>query len=583
MFNKHNFDWLFSKTATHPNFHLLNIFLCLFCGFSTIASNSQSIDFMQIWTGVAVLTSMIAVLFTLTSLFLSLLTILYWLFYGCFLILNLYNNSLAFYVYLPCVMSLIAFFGNENKFTLAFTRFFLLGLIGQLVFAFQQNYNTKTGIFIFVGLGAAFIFFLNQNKKKVKLKNTELTTIRIRNLLKKIHKEKKEVQIEKKITSNFLASFVHDLRQPIHAINLYISSMERILIKQELEIMHSSRLGYSLRRLKMSVKYMNNILDGLLEATKLDQGITAPKIQTINLTNFCKKIINQYSEDAAELGLKLNFKSKVSKDLCISTDPRLLERVLRNLISNALKFTDKGGVRLRLKSTTNSIILAVVDTGKGIPNKLQETIFEEFSQIPSKNKTIENSGAGLGLSIAKRLTSKIGGDLIIRSTENLGSIFSIRFPADYAHSHQSKTTELEQALEQTIIPQITLTDPLTTIVLLVDEDRSSRDAFNTLEPELSLRIVSGSNSLNILESYKDIITPPKLIIVNSSNQKEKPLDSIDRLRVEFNEDFPVIFLSSDVERESMMYRGVKHSQFIQKPVSVNEIQNMISRLLEIKN
>ena len=537
---------------------------------------------MQVWTGLAVLTSTIAILFASTSLFLSLLTILYWLFFGSFLILNLHNNSYAFYVYLPCVMSLAVFFDNENKITLALSRFFLLGLICQLVFAFQQNYNTKTGIFIFAGLAAALIFFLTQSRKKTKIKNTELATIRTRNLLKKIHEEKKEILIEKKIASNFLASFVHDLRQPIHAINLYVSSMERILIKQELENSHSSRLGHSLRRLKMSIKYMNNILDGLLEATKLDQGITTPKIQTINLTNFLKKIINQYSEDAAELELGLDFKSKISKDLYISTDPRLLERVLRNLISNALKFTDKGGVRLRLKVATNSIILSVIDTGKGIPNKLQEIIFEEFSQIPSKNEIVENSGAGLGLSIAKRLTSKIGGELMIRSTENLGSIFSIRLPADYAKPHQSRATELEQALEQTIIPQITLTDPLTTIILLVDEDRSSRDAFNTLEPELSLRIVSGSNSLDILESYKDIIIPPKLIIVNSSNHKEKPLDSIDRLRVEFNEDFPVIFLSSDVERESILYKGIKYSEYIQKPVSINEIQNLISKLLEIK-
>ena len=71
--------------------------------------------------------------------------------------------------------------------------------------------------------------------------------------------------------------------------------------------------------------------------------------------------------------------------------------------------------------------------------------------------------------------------------------------------------------------------------------------------------------------------------MNSSNQKEKPLDSIDRLRVEFNEDFPVIFLSSDVERESMLYGGLKYFEFIQKPVSLNEIQSMISKLLEIKN
>ena len=140
MFNKHNFGWLFFKTATHPNFHLLNIFLCLFCGFSTIAFNPQTIDFMQIWTGVAVLTSTIAILFASTSLFLSSLTILYWLLFCSFLILDLHNNSYAFYVYLPSAMSLIAFFNTENKLTLALGRFFLLGLIGQLLFAFQQNY-----------------------------------------------------------------------------------------------------------------------------------------------------------------------------------------------------------------------------------------------------------------------------------------------------------------------------------------------------------------------------------------------------------------------------------------------------------
>ena len=89
-----------------------------------------------------------------------------------------------------------SFFDTENKLTLALTRFFLLGLIGQLVFAFQQNYNTKTGIFIF-GTSSGFDIFLKPEQEKNKVKNTELATIRIRNLLKKFMK-KKEVLIEKK-------------------------------------------------------------------------------------------------------------------------------------------------------------------------------------------------------------------------------------------------------------------------------------------------------------------------------------------------------------------------------------------------
>ena len=137
-------------------------------------------------------------------------------------------------------------------------------------------------------------------------------------------------------------------------------------------------------------------------------------------------------------------------------------------------------------------------------------------------------------------------------------------------------------MEQTVIPQITLTDPQTTIILLVDEDRTSRDAFNTLEPELNLRIISGSNSQTILNSYTDLVTPPKLIIVNTSNQKEKPMHSIDKLNMEFNEDFPVIFLSSDIERESILYKNVKYAEFMQKPLTINEIQTTISRLLELK-
>ena len=136
------------------------------------------------------LTSTVAILFTSTSLFLSSLTILYWLFYGSFLILDLYNNSLAFYVYLPCVVSLIVFFGTENKVTLSLTRFFLLGLICQLGFAFQQNYDTKTGIFIFVA-SSGFDIFPKPEQEKNKVKKHGAGNYSYTKFIEKIHEEKK--------------------------------------------------------------------------------------------------------------------------------------------------------------------------------------------------------------------------------------------------------------------------------------------------------------------------------------------------------------------------------------------------------
>ncbi len=584
MFIKRNLKWLSYKTAMHPYFHFLNIFLCLYIGFATVDSSSTTgvAEFVQIWTSVVILTSTVAILFVPQSLVLAILSIIYWLCLGFFLIVSVQTDSSGFFIYLPSVITLIAFFGSEDRLTASLTRFFLLTLSGLLLFAFQQQFGARTSVFIFIGILASFTLIIYSTQNLRVLRKTELAKIRIRNLVRQIYTEKKNLQIKQRLESNFLASFVHDLRQPIHAINLYISSMERVLIKLELADSNLGRLSFSLRRLKMSVKYMNNVLDGLLEATKLEQGIISPTTQPIDLIQFAKGIVSQYSEDAAELGLKLEFKSKIAHELYISTDPRLLERILRNLISNALKFTDSGGVRLRLKKNQISVTISVIDTGKGIPLKLQEKIFDEFSQVSSHTEILENNGLGLGLSIAKRLTSKIGGELIIRSSENLGSIFSIRLPATYPKPFGFRRVELEQAMEQTVIPQITLTDPQTTIILLVDEDRTSRDAFNTLEPELNLRIISGSNSQTILNSYTDLVTPPKLIIVNTSNQKEKPMHSIDKLNMEFNEDFPVIFLSSDIERESILYKNVKYAEFMQKPLTINEIQTTISRLLELK-
>ena len=356
--------------------------------------------------------------------------------------------------------------------------------------------------------------------------------------------------------------------------------MERMLIKFDTNSVTTNRFAHSIRRIKLSVRYMNNILEGLLEANRIEQGVILPNLTGIDIIEFCKKIIAQHREDASELGLKLDFRYREQDKSFLKTDSKILERVINNLISNGLKFTEKGGVRLRLDKTKNKQIISIIDTGQGIPHELQQTVFEEFSQIPGKTRSIFQNGSGLGLAISKKLISKIGGSLSLKSKPGLGSIFKLSLPGIWFDKRYSKAQAMETAIERSVLPQITLTDPTRTIVVLVDEDKASRDAVLALEPELNLRFISGSSAAEIFSQYKEIYTLPKMLIINTSNQNEKTKDTIKKISEEFNTTFGSILLCSDIETESLLFRELENIKPLQKPVSLNDLQYTISTLIE---
>ena len=139
---------------------------------------------------------------------------------------------------------------------------------------------------------------------------------------------------------------------------------------------------------------------------------------------------------------------------------------------------------------------------------------------------------------------------------------------------------MENAIERSVLPQITLTDPRRTIVVLVDEDKTSRDAILALEPELNLRFVSGSSAAEIFSQYEEINTLPKMLIINTSNQNEKTKDTIKKISEEFNTTFSSILLCSDIETESLFFRELENIKPLQKPVSLNDLQYTISNLIE---
>ena len=166
--------------------------------------------------------------------------------------------------------------------------------------------------------------------------------------------------------SHFLAAFSHDLKQPMQAINLYLGSIERSLAHASMAAAERARATESLLRLRQSMGYMNDVFDSMLDVSRLDSGALEVSIQRVNAHELCERMVAQHRRMAEDLGLTLALRAPEQAALFIQTDARLLERILRNFISNAMRYTQRGGVRLRLARRGERCRIAVVDTGTGI-------------------------------------------------------------------------------------------------------------------------------------------------------------------------------------------------------------------------
>ncbi len=414
----------------------------------------------------------------------------------------------------------------------------------------------------------SFIIF-KQSKRR------EKSTKRLDLLLRDLTNKRKEVEQKGLQQSQFLASISHDLKQPMHAINLYLGSLERILLDIKMKDIQAYRSSKSLRKLKQSVHYMNNVLDSLLEVSRLEQGVLKIQLSSLRINLFLKKIINQHVKTTNELGLKLEFFSSLKNDITVTSDFRLLERIFRNLLSNAIKYTKKGGIRIRVREELNIIKICVIDTGCGIHPSMKKKIFDEFMQIDDSHY---KRGIGLGLAIVKKLTGKIGAYINLKSHIGLGSIFTLYLPKASSNKNE-KIQILENEVQYDVLPQITTTDANETFVLVVDQDDDARNAFEILSTSFGVNFITGDTSKNIISKITNLQSIPKIIIVDGGSAIEEPLVTINNIQEEFNKEIPVILITDDLESESLVMKTDQKIIPLQKPFSTSKLQQLIQSIL----
>lgn len=232
--------------------------------------------------------------------------------------------------------------------------------------------------------------------------------------------------------SQLLASASHDLRQPLHALSLYISALKQ----------NNNTNPGIITKISYTIQSLQSLFDGLLNLSKLDANASKPKMQTVYWGELKKQLLDEFCILAKQKNIHIHWKDQHE---CFISDPLLLEQIIRNLVGNAIQYTSEGSISLHCSKDPqqpNRIQINVTDTGIGIEPHHQCDIFNAYHSIESAHYNTKNPG--LGLSIAKRLASAMGHELSLSSQYGHGSCFSILLNAGNANKNTANNNPVER-------------------------------------------------------------------------------------------------------------------------------------------
>src|SRR6185295_4437106 len=267
-----------------------------------------------------------------------------------------------------------------------------------------------------IALAAVVTFFLFINFARY-IQNSFVDSLRLRMALAERNREVERANLAK---SRFLAAASHDLRQPLHALNLFAAQLSH-----QADPAERARL---VGRIDAAIASMNELFNALLDMSKLDAGVLAPDITEFPVGHLLDRIETTFAAAAREKGLHL---SVVPSNSWVRTDAILLERILLNLVSNAVRYTSRGGVVVGCRRRGDSVRIEVWDTGIGVAPDQQQSIFGEFYQVGAPvpdHGGGRRVGLGLGLSIVDGLGRLLGHPIDLVSRPGNGSRFAVSVP-----------------------------------------------------------------------------------------------------------------------------------------------------------
>ncbi len=352
--------------------------------------------------------------------------------------------------------------------------------------------------------------------------------------------------------TRFLASASHDLRQPIHALALFSAA----LATRKLD----DRTSHIVDNINASVTALSYELDGLLDISKLDAGIV-----TVSRTHFClvsllRRLREEFLPRADNNGIDIIL--DCPERAVVNTDGALFERILRNLITNAIHHNAHCTVTLRLVRTGSAWQVVVADTGRGIALAEQENIFEEFYQLENQERD-RTKGLGLGLSIVRRLSDLLDMKMTLESAPGRGTQFSFTVAG----------VEQEQLAEPTVDYASISLESL--VVLVVDDEESVREGMRAILESLGCRVTTADSSDTAVAAATAEKPHIALVDLRLRNHDDGLL-TVERLR-QLYPGLPAIIISGDTAPDRLLAINKEHIPVLIKPVLPGLLKEAIIR------
>jgi signal transduction histidine kinase/DNA-binding NarL/FixJ family response regulator len=372
--------------------------------------------------------------------------------------------------------------------------------------------------------------------------------------LGRLYRQLEEANLAK---SRFLAAASHDLRQPLHALNLFVTQLRT-------ETDQAERSGV-ITRIDAAVAAMNELFNELLDMSRLDAGVLVPNISEFPVEQLLKRIEMTFTAAAREKNLRLHV---VSNGAWVRSDFILLERILLNLVSNAVHYTQAGGIVVGCRRRAGALRIEVWDSGIGIPEDQQRNIFAEFHQLSTAEQD-RRGGLGLGLAIVERLCRLLDYPIELTSRPTKGSRFVISVPltAPVRLAEQAAEATADQAAGKSVV--------------VIDDDALVLDGMRGVLKGWGCDVVIATSEDAALASLSKAERPPDIIISDYRLSGGKTgFDVIERIRRVFGAPIPAFLISGDTAPERLREARASGYYLLHKPVLPITLRAVVSQLLK---